>query len=276
MKWLMALVVLLGALTAPAAGPAQAVDETPRKGADISWPNCPKGMGIPSRRTQDQPLPKKHAQFVVIGLTNGPGFYPNPCIARQVRKMKKRGLHIGTYAMTTFPKRKQIATYGQDGPWPATTRRNRLRNTGYAQAEFNLATMARVGLNSSFMWVDVEPYPVAPWTSNRKNNKAVLDGVLKGYRDAGLDVGFYTSPGPWADIIGTARYGLPEWRTAGGHPWSNTDYSDARRMCRVSSVQGGPVLMGQWWDTKRDYDWLCARARNPELIDTLFIDPEEY
>lgn len=34
--------------------------------------------------------------------------------------------------------------------------------------------------------------------------------------------------------------------------------------------------MGQWWDTKRDYDWLCARARNPELIDTLFIDPEEY
>lgn len=180
MKWLMALVVLLGALTAPAAGPAQAVDETPRKGADISWPNCPKGMGIPSRRTQDQPLPKKHAQFVVIGLTNGPGFYPNPCIARQVRKMKKRGLHIGTYAMTTFPKRKQIATYGQEGPWPATTRRNRLRNTGYAQAEFNLATMARVGLNSSFMWVDVEPYPVAPWTSNRKNNKAVLDGVLKG------------------------------------------------------------------------------------------------
>ena len=276
MKWLMALVVMAGALVAPAAGPANAVDDIPRKGADVSWPNCPKGMGIPSRRTLGLPMPKKHAQFAIIGLTNGPGFYPNPCIARQVRILKKRGLHIGTYAMTTYPKRSQIATYGEDGPWSATTRRDRLRNTGYAQAQFNLATMQRVGLDSTFIWVDVEPYPVAPWTSNRKNNKAVLDGVLRGYRDAGLDVGFYTSPTPWRDIIGSARYGLPEWRTAGGHPWSNTDYSDARRMCKVSSVQGGPVLLAQWWDTKRDYDLLCGRARTADIVDDIFINPEEY
>ena len=58
MKWLMALVVMAGALVAPAAGPANAVDDIPRKGADISWPNCPKGMGIPSRRTLGLPLPK--------------------------------------------------------------------------------------------------------------------------------------------------------------------------------------------------------------------------
>ena len=73
MKWLMALVVMAGALVAPAAGPANAVDDIPRKGADISWPNCPKGMGIPSRRTLGLPMPKKHAQFAIIGLTNGPG-----------------------------------------------------------------------------------------------------------------------------------------------------------------------------------------------------------
>ena len=147
--------------------------------------------------------------------------------------------------------------------------------TGVAQAQFNLATLDRVGLKSDFMWVDVEPYPVAPWTSNRKNNKAVLDGVLRGYRDAGLDVGFYTSPGPWRDIIGTARYGLPEWRTAGGHPWSRTDYGSARKMCRVTSVQGGPILLAQGWDTKRDYDLLCPAARTAARLDSLFINPQE-
>lgn len=269
-KWLMALVVLAGALTSPVSGPAVAVDDLPRKGADVSWPNCPKGMGIPSRRTKGLPMPKAHARFMVVGLTNGPGFYPNPCIARQVKWARQRGMHVGTYAMTTFPTRKQIGQYGDQGPWPVSTRRNRLRNTGYAQAGFNLATMARVGLASKFMWVDVEPYPVAPWTANRKHNKAVLDGVLRGYREAGLEVGFYTSPGPWRDIIGTARYGLPEWRTAGGHPWSNTDYSDARRMCKVSSVQGGKILIAQWWDTQRDYDLLCPTARSSGTVQRLF------
>lgn len=274
MKWLMALAVLAGVLVGPAS-PSLAVDEIPRKGADVSWPNCPKGMGIPTRRTKGLPMPKKHAKFVIIGVTNGPGFHPNPCIARQVRWVQERGLHLGTYAMTTFPKRSQIKRYGAQGPWPATGHRNRLRNTGVAQAQFNLATLDRVGLKSDFMWVDVEPYPVAPWTSNRKNNKAVLDGVLRGYQDAGLDVGFYTSPGPWRDIIGTARYGLPEWRTAGGHPWSRTDYGSARKMCRVTSVQGGPILLAQWWDTKRDYDLLCPAARTTARLDSLFINPQE-
>ena len=270
MKWLMALVVAVGVLISPMTSPATGVDGVPRRGGDASWPNCPKGMGIPSRKTLGLPMPKANARFVILGLTNGPGFYPNPCIARQVKWAKKRGIYVGTYAMTTYPKRKQIKQFGTEGPWPATSLRKRLRNTGYAQARFNLATMQRVGLDTPFMWVDVEPYPVAPWTSNRKRNKAVLDGVLRGYRDAGLEVGFYTSPTPWRDIIGTARYGLPEWRTAGGHPWSNTDISDARRMCKVSSVQGGPILVAQWWDTKRDYDVLCRRARTQAGVDRLF------
>ena len=55
--------------------------------------------------------------------------------------------------------------------------------------------MDRVGLDTPFVWVDVEPYEVAPWTSKRKRNKAVLDGVLRGYTDAGKEVGLYTSPG---------------------------------------------------------------------------------
>lgn len=242
----------------------------PKKGSDASWPNCPKGMGIPSRKTLGLPMPKKHARFVILGMTNGPGFYPNPCLPKQVKWAKKRGIYVGTYAMTTFPKPKQLKRYGSDGPWAPTTDRKRLKNAGYAQALFNLETMRAAGLESKFMWVDVEPYPVAPWTSSRSRNRAVLTGVLRGYREAGLELGFYTSPGPWRDIIGKKRYGLPEWRTAGGPPWSQTNYSSARRMCKVSSVQGGQILIAQWWDLKRDYDLLCPAARDQEVVDRMF------
>lgn len=271
MKRMMALAVALALAMLGAPQVAHAGSDTvPVKGADASWPNCPKGMGIPSRKSKGLPMPKKEARFVLLGLTNGPGFYPNPCLASQVAWAMKRGMWVGTYAMTTYPKPAQLREHGGTGPWAPTTRLDRLRNAGYAQAQFNLATMDRVGLARKFIWVDVEPYPVAPWSGSRTRNKAVLDGVLKGYRDAGLEVGFYTSPGPWRDIIGTARYGLPEWRTAGGHPWSDTGYADARRMCGVASVQGGPILVGQWWDTKRDYDLLCPRARTMATVERVF------
>lgn len=266
----MVLALAASTLLFPGAGSASAAEDIPVKGADASWPNCPKGMGIPSRRTQGLPMPKKEAKFVILGMTNGPGFYPNPCLDRQANWARKRGIYVGTYAMTTFPKKRHINQYGDNGPWPAESSINRLRNTGYAQAMFNLETLADAGLTTKFMWVDVEPYPVAPWTGSTKRNRAVLDGVLRGYRDAGLEVGFYTSPTPWRDIIGTKRYGLPEWRTAGGHPWSTTNYSSARRMCSVTPVQGGDILVAQWWDTKRDYNLLCPRARNTETVDRLF------
>lgn len=265
-KWVLGLVAALALVTPP----AQAANDIPVKGADASWPNCPEGMGIPSRKSKGLPMPAKDAKFVILGLTNGPGFYPNPCLQSQVNWATKRGMWVGTYAMTTYPKPAQLRTYGQTGPWEPTSRLNRLRNAGYAQAQFNLATMDRVGLTKKFLWIDVEPYEVAPWSGSRTRNKAVLDGVVKGYRDAGLETGFYTSPGPWSDIIGSARYGLPEWRTAGGHPYSHTGYPDARRMCSVSSVQGGPILVAQWWDTKRDHDLLCPRARTAATVERMF------
>ncbi len=266
MKWL----AVIGMAVALLVTPAHAADTIPIKGADASWPNCPKGMGIPSRKTQGLPMPKKEAKFVILGLTNGPGFFPNPCIASQVQWARKREMWVGVYAMTTYPRPAQLSRYGDTGPWEPVSRLNRLRNAGYQQAAFNIATMQRVGLPNTFIWVDVEPYPVAPWTQNRTRNKAVLDGVLRGYDDAGMDVGFYTSPGPWRDIIGSARYGLPEWRTAGGHPWSRTDYGSARRMCSVTPVQGGDILVAQWWDTRRDYDLLCPTARKPETVTKVF------
>ena len=77
------------------AGPAAAaVAPTPGvrlTGGDVSWPNCPKGMGIPSRLSPGNPMPVSTASFVVVGLTNGPGWYPNPCLAAHVAWARGRG-----------------------------------------------------------------------------------------------------------------------------------------------------------------------------------------
>lgn len=53
-------------LDAPPAAVA-AASSAPLTGVDISWPQCPKGMGIPSRPTEGKPMPKKSARFVVVG-----------------------------------------------------------------------------------------------------------------------------------------------------------------------------------------------------------------
>src|SRR5690349_13765701 len=48
--------------------PTPTADPRPAEvfGADISWPQCPKGMGIPEKRTLGAPMPTAAAEFVVI------------------------------------------------------------------------------------------------------------------------------------------------------------------------------------------------------------------
>ncbi len=89
------LIVAIGAtVLAPLAGvlpsaTAQTSVSTHITGADISWPECPKTTGIPSRRGEAKPMPARSARFVMLGLTNGPGFYPNPCLGHQLAWVKR-------------------------------------------------------------------------------------------------------------------------------------------------------------------------------------------
>ena len=76
------LAAVLGATST--AAPGGTAGRRPGRGPDVSWPNCPKGLGIPSRPTQGKPMPPSSARFVVVGLTNGPAFHPNPCLEEQV------------------------------------------------------------------------------------------------------------------------------------------------------------------------------------------------
>ena len=241
-------------------------------GNDVSWPQCPKGMGIPSRRSEGKKMPGTSSKFIVIGLTNGVGFYANPCLASQVRWAKARHVHTAPYAFTTYPTAAQLRAYATKGPYKGTNKIAKLRNVGYAQAQFNVVNMRRAGLVAPFIWVDVEfPRPPFPWSSSRTYNKAVVDGVFAGYRAAGLEVGVYTSPTPWRRLIGTVRYRVPEWRTAGP-----TTKSAALRKCSVRSVQGGRIILGQWWiddsntTNGTDFNVLCPGFTNAASLQRFF------
>lgn len=238
----------------------------PLTGQDISWPNCPKGMGIPARRTLGLPMPPASTKFVVIGLTNGPGFYPNPCLKRQVKWAKKHHTYTAPYAFATYPTAKQIKKYGSKGPYKATTTKNKLRNAGYAEAQFNVATMRKAGLTASFVWVDVEASRApAPWSTAKKRNTAVLDGLVAGYRKAGLRVGFYLTGYQWRTIIGSKHYGLPEWRTVG-----QVSKASALKMCAKPTIQGGQAVIAQWWDRKADHDVTCPKFSSTTKLKTYF------
>ncbi|GAA1143303.1 hypothetical protein GCM10009606_23420 [Nocardioides aquiterrae] len=222
-------------------------------GADVSWPQCPRGMGIPERRTLGRPMPLPTAQYVVLGLTNGPGFTANPCLADQVRWVRERHLLAAAYAVVSLPDAAALAEHGRDGPYDGTSPLGAHANAGYQQALANVVTMRRAGLASPVVWVDVEPVPDFEWSADPIRNAAVVEGALRGYRDAGYRVGIYSTPALWAGVVGDFAPGLPEWRAAG-----ETSRAEARARCGDDwSIQGGPAVLAQWVADERDQDLTC-------------------
>jgi hypothetical protein len=245
-----------GLVAAPAASAApvslRGAGSTVVAGGDVSWPQCPVGMGIPSRRSLGLPMPGDRARFVVIGLTNGPAFTPNPCLASQVQWARDRRVPVSAYAVATWPTARQLSRYGATGPYAGTTLRSRLRNVGYAEGRYNLGRLSAVGLTVPHVWIDVEHYSIRPWSGDRRNNRAVVRGVARAYQDAGIATGFYSTSLQWTDIVGRVSWRLPEWHTAG--PRSR---SVALSRCSEASFQGGPVVLAQWWTDSADHDLVC-------------------
>ena len=240
--------------------------QMPAVGNDISWPQCPKGMGVLGHRGFGLPMPRASAQFVVIGLTNGVGYAPNQCLASQVSWAKTHHVYAAAYSITTYPTPRQLATYGRKGPYKGTSMAAKLGNAGYAQARFNVASLRRAALVSPMVWVDVEPFGKALWTKNIAANKAVIDGVFRGYRAANIKVGIYSNKLGYAKILGSTRYGLPEWRTAGPRT-----QSVARGRCASShSLQGGPAVLVQWWTASVDHNVTCPSSNTPAVMRAYF------
>jgi len=223
------------------------------EGGDVSWPQCPKGMGIPQKPTLGLPMPLPSAKFVILGLTNGPAFTPNPCLASQVQWVKSRRLLAAAYAVNSYPDDQTLARYGQEGPFDGGSKLGALSNVGFQQAKFNLATMKRAGLQTPIVWLDVEPVPIFVWSTDTTANAAVVRGAARGYADAGYRIGAYSTQALWATVVGDLRLGIPEWRAAG-----QTSRAEALRRCGADRMfQGGEPVLSQWVADNRDLNVTC-------------------
>ena len=212
-------------------------------------------MGIPYKETSGQPMPLADAEYVVIGLTNGPGFHANPCLADQVAYAREGGLLVAAYSVISWPDDAAQEQYGG------------LREAGYAQARFNLQSMATAGLDSPIVWLDVEQVPHYEWSTSTDANAEVVLGAAQGYLEAGYRVGVYSTPYIWESIVGDLSLGVPEWRAAG-----QTSRAEAESRCGPDWViQGGEAVLGQWVEDSRDRNVTCpgAEARLGEFFTTL-------
>ena len=238
--------------TATPADPTIAAD-APVLGGDISWPQCPKGMGIPERPTLGLPMPLPEAEYVVVGLTNGPGFTQNPCLVSQVDWIRQRHLLAAAYAVVSQPDAAAVKEHGARGPFDAATDLGALANTGYQQALANVATMRGAGLASPIVWMDVEHVPDFEWSSDLEANGAVVQGAARGYADAGYEIGVYSTPALWRAVVGDLALEAPEWRAAG-----QTSQDEALERCGKDwQIQGGEAVLGQWVEGQRDLDVTC-------------------
>jgi hypothetical protein len=268
-RTLAGLVALAGLGLAPLGGAettaVAATTSTHVVGADVSWPECPPTMGIAGKRGEGKPMPAPTSDFVVLGLTNGPAFFRNPCLEREVAWAKRHHVYAAAYAVTTYPFPRHLRRYGSHGPYRPSTLLGRLRNVGYNQARFNIRTMADAGLRSPVVWVDVEHSSLKVWPRGIRRNQAVVTGLLRGYRDAGRRVGVYSTSSLWRQILGNAHYGLPEWRTAG-----QTSRSSALSRCSGAGFQGGRAVLSQWWTSAKDLDVMCPGFGRPKAMHRWF------
>lgn len=243
------LALVMGILVA--ATPAHAATLS---GHDISWPQCPAAAG-----GFDLPLPPTSTQFVVVGLTKGLPFTENPCLGSQLTWVRTNSKPAHAYTMAAFPSASQLLSYRSSGPWSSTTRAGQLSNVGYAQASYAVASLARNNFRPAMVWIDVEPRPAQPWptatAASQRENRLVIEGLMRGLRDAGFSYGLYSFASGWQSITGSWRLpGVPVWATAG-----RLDYpTEAQDRCVQPSFSGGKVYLSQWYDDVRDYDITCS------------------
>jgi hypothetical protein len=210
-------------------------------------------------------MPDGGVRFVVIGLTNGRAFTPNPCLARHVRWVRAHHAYASAYAFATYPTGAQLRRYRTRGPYDGRRLLGALGNAGHAAARYNIGLMRRNGFTTPHVWLDVEPSSSRPWSGRRTWNGAVVRGWVRAYREAGYTVGVYSTRYLWHHILGGLRLRLPEWRTAGP-----VSASAARQMCHERSFQGGRAVLAQWWTTHRDFDRLCPAPSRERVLERYF------
>jgi hypothetical protein len=236
---------VLAMLAVVLAGSDAVAASTP-PGQDVSWPQCSSRQG-----GYGLPMPSASAPFVVVGLTAGRAFTANPCVTSQVAWARRTGVPTSAYLVATYPTRAEVRAWSS-GPRRPSTLRDRVYNVGVAQGRAALRVLARSGLRARAVWVDVEQNRRRPWSANPDLNVALIQGVAAAVRGAGYRPGLYTNASSWSQYTDGARLGLAEWRTVGPRT-----RAVAEQACGARPLNGGQVLLVQYWTSTVDRDIAC-------------------
>lgn len=193
-------------------------------GTDMSWPNC-----------QSSPT---YTAWGIVGVTGGLDFRPNPCQRVEAALFPRLALYMNTgWPGVNF--HLQFKHYPKS--CSAKDSNCLAYNYGYNAARYALNQARYQLLATRQWWLDVETEN--SWTANKTQNTSTLKGMLAAIKLAYPwdEVGFYSYPGQWTQLVGSWRPTAKAWIATGG-----VHLSDAKAACKLRSFTDGSVELGQY------------------------------
>lgn len=211
-------------------------------GWDISYPQC--GGSFP-------PGPMAYS---IIGINGGRAFKHNKCLGEQWQWARSQGA-AGVYVNVHAPRSQQELQAG------ATSDRQPNCNGAPGCVFYNfavngirdsLAYARSQGVDAPFIWLDVEQLNY--WAPQQELNAIVIRGAIDAVREAGLDVGIYSTPYQYGKITGDEQAQVPVWSAGAPNADAVGNY------CATRGFAGGPVALVQLLPGRYDPNFACPGA----------------
>lgn len=240
----LALVAVVGisAVSLAACGSSSEVEADTPIGYDVSFPQC------------DANLPAAGA-FTIVGVNEYLPTIPNPCFQELAEWAEGASGTTGqpalaVYATAANPAAEDVPTWPQSGEnmyGSCAGEDSQACAYQYGQDRItnNLQTIAPRSASGLKWWIDVEPeYSWETGGDGQQRNRAVLEGMVQTLQGQGAEVGIYSSPTIWQDIVGhtpadSSLNGLDIWMQGG------QDLEQAEANCDMPSFTGGQVVIAQ-------------------------------
>lgn len=203
---------------------------------DASWPNC-------------KTAPGDAFAVGIVGVTGGLDFHANPCAGEEAGWFG----HYAVYMNTGYPGRERGQRFKA---WPrhCGSKDNRCLgyNYGYNAALYAIRQADLQNVHGDLWWLDVETEN--SWTDNYLVNRQFINGAIAAihHKIWFSQVGIYSAPLQWQEIMGPWHNRLPAWIATGA-----TKESAARKACRGKAFTGGKTWLSQY-TVKFDQNHPCS------------------
>lgn len=203
---------------------------------DVSWPNC-------GAKTSDV------FATGIVGVTGGLDFHPNPCAGEEAGWFS----HYAIYMNTGYPGNARGQRF-RSTPQHCGSKDNRCLayNYGFNAALYAINYAAQQNVHAASWWLDVETEN--SWTDNFLVNRQFIRGAVAAIRQKVwfAEIGIYSSPNQWQEIVGPWQNKLPVWVATGA-----TDKASAVKECKAKPFTGGKTWLSQY-TIKFDENFPCS------------------